>query len=464
MHQLTRAGQGDRVKRLLDEGEDVNKRDEYGWTLLMAAACEGQTEVVRLLAEKGADVNLVNEKQGGMTALMMAVRWGHVDTVKALAELGANLDYRNNHGVSAFSMSIGNEAMLQVLIESGVDINLRDHQGRSAFFNAVESRNTGLALRLMELGADINVQDHYYGRTPLMLSLDRPYGELMGVLIGAGADLNLQNREGYTALMSVLSYDGTGNKPDILIEAGADIHIKSLTGETALMRAASIGRVDLVKALIAMGADLNAKGGKYVTTALMEAVSGYFYSVGVKAREEIVAILCDVGADVNVQDVEGKTALILAMERNNQTIVNILKAKTDLDIAEEGGKTPLMYAIENGKEELARSLIDLGANIDIEDKKRNTALIYAFKREMYHIANILFRLNRNPPVHISKRILILNEEKERQYKAELLAKELETQQQNYQNHMFMDYDSDDGIPVAYNADGEPYNPITGDPF
>ena len=68
IHYFVRKGWCDEVMRLLDE-EDVNKRDDKGWTVVMAAACEGHTEVVKLLAKREADLNLVNEKHFGMTSL-----------------------------------------------------------------------------------------------------------------------------------------------------------------------------------------------------------------------------------------------------------------------------------------------------------------------------------------------------------------------------------------------------------
>ena len=96
---LPKRGDVSTVNYLLDLGVDVNGRDEQGTTALTAAAWEGQTEVVRILLERGAEIDPQDEL-AGMTPLIWACWKGYGDTVGVLVEAGAdvNLKDKNDRG------------------------------------------------------------------------------------------------------------------------------------------------------------------------------------------------------------------------------------------------------------------------------------------------------------------------------------------------------------------------------
>lgn len=90
---MSAASNGDinAVKRLLNEGADVNAKDSDNWTALTKAARDGHTEIVKFLIEKGADVHAKAYK--GYSALMVAALDGNTEIVKLLIEKGADIDY-----------------------------------------------------------------------------------------------------------------------------------------------------------------------------------------------------------------------------------------------------------------------------------------------------------------------------------------------------------------------------------
>lgn len=90
------------VKRLLEQGADINQANSAGDTPLYVASEMGHVEVVRILIENGADIN--QAESNGQTPLMIAVESGHFEVVEALLEYGANLNAKTDEGDTAFDM------------------------------------------------------------------------------------------------------------------------------------------------------------------------------------------------------------------------------------------------------------------------------------------------------------------------------------------------------------------------
>jgi len=89
-----------------------------------------------------------------------------------------------------------------------------------------------------------------------------------------------------------------------------------------------------------------------------------------------IIYLLDKGANLNLQDNYGNTALIIACHNNNTEIVNLLiENKTNLDLQDNDGWTALIYACYKNNTELVKILIDKGANLDLQDKNGCTALM-----------------------------------------------------------------------------------------
>src|SRR6185503_5467228 len=84
----------EKVRRLVENGADINSKDEYGQTALMNAAHRGQFDLVRLLLEKGADLNTTAKYN--LSALLLALIAGHPDVARLLIEAGADVNLRSN--------------------------------------------------------------------------------------------------------------------------------------------------------------------------------------------------------------------------------------------------------------------------------------------------------------------------------------------------------------------------------
>lgn len=164
----------------------------------------------------------------------------------------------------------------------------------------------------------------YEGDTPLHLAAAVTHRAIVAALLAAGADAAAVNRRGATPLHYACdprpntgSWDPDEQAAviDLLVRAGAPVNIADLNGATALHRAVRARGVAAVQALLAHGADANARSPRSGATPLHLALTGSGASgtAGTKReQQEIVVALVNAGASVSAPDGRGKTALDLA--------------------------------------------------------------------------------------------------------------------------------------------------------
>ena len=117
---------------LVENGADVNQKNNNGYTALIWAASNGHKEVCSLLIENGADVNQKNND--GYTALILAAENGHTEICSLLVENGADVNQKNNNGYTAliWAASNGHKEVSSLLIENGADVNQKNNDGYTA--------------------------------------------------------------------------------------------------------------------------------------------------------------------------------------------------------------------------------------------------------------------------------------------------------------------------------------------
>jgi ankyrin repeat protein len=107
------------VKALVDHGALINVTDGYHETPLLKAANRGRADIIRLLVEHGADVNISQSHDGPRTPIMAAVESGDLDSVRLLLQHGAKLSDRDGGGQTLIQIARGHRDMIALLKEAG---------------------------------------------------------------------------------------------------------------------------------------------------------------------------------------------------------------------------------------------------------------------------------------------------------------------------------------------------------
>ena len=169
-------GDLERVRQLIQEGQDVNRGNSYGTTPLMRAARYGRDQVVQELIRAGADVNGKDDYK--QTALHKASSCGHSSVIKTLAEAGANLNVQDWRGVTPLMWAAywGCANVVVELIRAGADVSVvSSHEwlsvaaGSTALHFAAKQNTIECGVLLVEAGADMKTRNKK-SKSPLDLA------------------------------------------------------------------------------------------------------------------------------------------------------------------------------------------------------------------------------------------------------------------------------------------------------
>lgn len=190
LHLAAARGQTDQVKVMLDKGMDINDINKHGKTPLMLAAAAGHTDTVLTLIERNA---LLDAKDiDGMTALIEAAAAGHASTVKVLIDNKADINITNKYGATALTNSVffGHVEATRTLLSSAVRLN--EETTENAFLIAAGLGNPSVMDDLLKYGVDINARGKQ-GRTALMAAVNFGHIEAVKFLLQKGANLAIRD-------------------------------------------------------------------------------------------------------------------------------------------------------------------------------------------------------------------------------------------------------------------------------
>lgn len=332
---------------LIDRGADISMEDSEKRTPLVCAALGGHGKVACLLLGYGAEVDA--RDSSAATPLHAAVINDHLDIAKLLLESGADANTQNKIGFSpmCIAASNGSLSMMDLLLQHGASVNkINISRGFSPLEIASRGGHATAVQWLLMKGNDASLKDTF----PLIEAVLANKPHIIRILLDTNAKVNAINDMGLTALGAAVKK----NDVDMvrrLIAAGADANQrKTGLSETPLQMAAFQGNEALVSLLIHHGANLYDQGGD-LGTVLQAAI----YS----RNSVIVRMILDNFPDVNLgADIYGTTPLHLAVLSKEISILSqLLRHRSDPNqtiglanpnVFSSFGTTPLHHAVYMG--------------------------------------------------------------------------------------------------------------------
>ncbi|XP_015668615.1 2-5A-dependent ribonuclease [Protobothrops mucrosquamatus] len=266
----------------------------------------------------------------------------------------------------------GDLQLAQQLLEEGANINAKVENGWTPLHSAVQRNSENIVNFLLEKGADpLARKDN--GATPFILAGVTGNVNLLKLFLDKGSYINEHDINGFTAFMEAACY-GREEALRFLHKNGADVNQRREVdenkkavkkgGATALMDAASHGHFALVKILVEeMGADVNICDNQDANALIHALFEDKDWK---KGREDSALFLLKNNIDANKRDVNGKTVLILAVERESLDLVKAILEldEVDLDDADENNETALHVAVKKQNKVIATLLCEKGVRVD----------------------------------------------------------------------------------------------------
>ena len=251
----------------------------------------------------------------------------------------------------------GDHVELRALLEHGADVNAAQGDGMTALHWAAVNADLDVARWLVYAGANVHATTRLNAITPLWLAAQSSDALLVRLLLDNKAEPDAATMAGVTPLM-IASASGNPGAVSLLIEHGADPNAKENTyGQTPLIFAAAYNRPDAIAVLLEHGANVGAatrirESPRPVASSAandgepMGGLTALHYAVRQGSVEAVDALL-DKGADVNAVSADHTTALMLATINGRFDLArHLLERGADPRIATLAGGTPLYRVVD----------------------------------------------------------------------------------------------------------------------
>ncbi len=346
------------ARRLITLGADVNAKDETQQSAYLIATSEGYLDLLRLTLAHGAKVDDKDSWNG--TGLIRAAERGHALVVGELLRAGINRDHINRIGYQAIHEAVwlGDDTpeyatTVRVLAAGGVELDRRSpsaeltplemarqigHTGAAgiletitsaarpadpdaALLQAAEVGDANAVAIALRAGANIEARDAH-DRTALLLAATYDQVPVANVLVAMGASPNALDDRHDTPWL-VTGVTGSVAMLEALLPANPDLKIRNRFGGLSPIPASERGHIDYVRRVVLTGVDLN-HVNDLGWTALLEAV---ILGDGGPNHQEVVQILLAAGADRDIADRAGVSALQHAEQRGQNEVARLLRQR-----------------------------------------------------------------------------------------------------------------------------------------
>lgn len=397
LHWAVQYGDADMADMLLRAGANPSTANKAGAPPLLIASVNGSAPMIEKLVKAGADPNAALTASGD-TALMMASRTGNTDAVRFLLDHGANVNLKESWGGTSALMWAASEKhpdVVKLLLGHGADCNARSNFVPSASGRGFEGTTPVVPK------ANQPAEEFASGLfTPLMFAARENDLESAKLLAAAGADLNAASGDGKDAL-GIALFNGSYDVASFLVDNHAAVNHADAQRFTPLFWAVdrrnmetapnfpwmvTVDPLPLIKKLLDAGADPNALINSTPRARMREGSPRIVYATALMRAAfsgdiEVVKLLLAHGADPHIQSKDRETSLMAACglgfingyhrlrdsKERLETVKLLVGLGEDVNAADSYGITPLMDAANFGDIEIVKYLIDQGADLAAHD-------------------------------------------------------------------------------------------------
>ena len=347
-----------RARTLIDQGADVNAKDNTVQSAYLISTSEGYLELLNLTLRHGADIDSKDSFNG--TGLIRAADRGHADIAGRLIQANIKINHINNLGWTALHEAIilGNGSRryvdtVLVLIAGGADLRLPSQRDQISPLDHATAKGHNEIAKVLETALDADKPSKQVANRRLLAAAQRGDATAAALAVRAGANLETRDQRGRTPLLLAVTEERLavarllvhlGANPDalddqhdtpwlvtgvtgsvdmleVLLPAGPDLKIRNRFGGTSLIPASERGHVAYVRRVVRTDIEIN-HVNNLGWTALLEAV---ILGDGSRRYQQIVSTLLDAGADPKIADRQGVTALQHAEQRGQRAVARILR-------------------------------------------------------------------------------------------------------------------------------------------
>lgn len=300
------------------KGIDILALDKNENGIFNFATVNRDVNILKQLIAKKAPTNLTSKnKENAFYFLTKGkFRGGNkltLETVKYLENLGISPNFvttSNENALHNLAFSVKNPKIITYFTNKGLNVNLTDDKGNTPFMNASFMNNKEV-LEILSKGLKNINQQNKDGHSALTIAIRRNKPEIVEYLLKKGANISVKdNKKQSLAYHLVDAFRGNINdfkkKATLLTEKGLSLNEKLKSDNTLLHNAVKNEKLELVKELINLKLDVNAKNNENVTPLHLASM--------MNKNTDIIKFLLSVGADKNSKTIMGETAYKLASE------------------------------------------------------------------------------------------------------------------------------------------------------
>lgn len=411
IHGAVRGGCPEILKILLERGVDVNTSDSAGKTPLYEAVGNGHLSILLILLKAKADPNSSYDKK---SPLIRAARDAHAHLIGPLISAGADPHFCDSNGLpaSCIAASSGNMVVLEAILDCTGPKDHRDLQGLSPLHHAVLGKHERtVEMLLKRTPDDLRHCETSRGHTPLHYAAGYSTESIVRMLLERDRASNLvPDFLGRVPLFFALGKDENLATARLLIRQNHEVMEKMDNwGHTPLTRTCYENRKSQVQVFIDEGADLELPDSRGRTPLNVAVNHGHLGIVlllldggakvgsGMNLRtaiayghREVVIALLSRGDSTQKKNGKGYTALGVAACQGRTDIIALLKEQGNVDIDQViGDETQLMTAARNGHLEAMETLLEAGADIDKRNSNNVSMLSDAMTSRRTEVAKLL---------------------------------------------------------------------------